>query len=234
MTTRSALSTVHRGVAFEERSRKLLRDNLSMSLCRVGGKSDGGIDLQGWWWLPVLAQSSSAQARSIVGHGGPRHRLRVLAQCKAEKKKLGPNYVREMEGVIHRQLSNAQETATSQIPSPHHICPTIALIISESTFTKATLLHALSSPVPIFLLHLPSIPGTVELEHARGGKPNSSFDGIGSAFWNPALAGEKGLLRGEINIRWERSAVGGGRPGLWRQRSKIVSWTPDVDNCSQE
>jgi hypothetical protein len=233
MAARSALSTVHRGVAFEERSRKLLRDNLSMSLRRVGGKSDGGIDLQGWWWLPALTQSSSAQARSILGYGGPRHRLRVLAQCKAEKKRLGPNYVREMEGVIHRQLSNAQQTAMPQV-HPHHICPTVALIISESTFTKATLLHALSSPIPMFLLHFPPVPGTVELEHAYGEKPIPSFDGIGSAFWNPALAGEKGLLRGEIDIRWEHSVVGGGRPGLWRKRSKIVSWIPDVDDHGQE
>ena len=51
---RMALSTVHRGVAFEERTMRLLQEGLSMSLRRVGGKADGGIDLQGWWWLPCV------------------------------------------------------------------------------------------------------------------------------------------------------------------------------------
>ena len=30
-----------------------------------------------------------------------RRRIKVIAQCKAEKKKLGPKYVRELEGVLH-------------------------------------------------------------------------------------------------------------------------------------
>ncbi|KIJ63758.1 hypothetical protein HYDPIDRAFT_71022, partial [Hydnomerulius pinastri MD-312] len=62
-----------------------------MSLRRVGGKSDGGIDLVGWWWLPF--------SDSRYPDGLHRRRLRIVAQCKAEKKKFSPNYVREMEGV---------------------------------------------------------------------------------------------------------------------------------------
>lgn len=46
------LSAVHRGLAFKKRSLILLQDTLSTSLRRVGGKSDGGIDLMGSWWLP--------------------------------------------------------------------------------------------------------------------------------------------------------------------------------------
>src|ERR1700733_5325925 len=83
----SQLSTTHRGTAFEERSLKILHDHMSMSLRRVGGKSDGGIDLLGWWWLPPTDPSASEVMR---------RRIRVIAQCKAEKKKIGPKYVREM------------------------------------------------------------------------------------------------------------------------------------------
>src|SRR6266851_1323834 len=46
------LSTVHRGTAFEYRALALLTKHLSMSLTRVGGSHDGGVDLIGWWWLP--------------------------------------------------------------------------------------------------------------------------------------------------------------------------------------
>jgi len=46
------LSTVHRGTAFEYRARAVLIEHMSMSLTRVGGKHDGGIDLTGWWWVP--------------------------------------------------------------------------------------------------------------------------------------------------------------------------------------
>jgi hypothetical protein len=46
------LSTVHRGTAFEYRALTLLTTYMSMSLTRVGGSYDGGIDLIGWWWVP--------------------------------------------------------------------------------------------------------------------------------------------------------------------------------------
>ncbi|KAI0251901.1 hypothetical protein BJV78DRAFT_1207607 [Lactifluus subvellereus] len=46
------LSTVHRGTAFEKRALALLTEHMSMSLTRVGGSYDGGVDLIGWWWLP--------------------------------------------------------------------------------------------------------------------------------------------------------------------------------------
>jgi hypothetical protein len=46
------LSTVHRGTAFEYRALALLTKHMSMSLTRVGGSYDGGVDLIGWWWVP--------------------------------------------------------------------------------------------------------------------------------------------------------------------------------------
>ncbi|KAL0958428.1 hypothetical protein HGRIS_000570 [Hohenbuehelia grisea] len=118
---------------------------MSMDLRRVGGKSDGGIDLLGWWWLPahVLAPEADAHFNSDASSvdfdaskvdvdasydsglqldsgskqnphpqcssskqnvNTRRVRVRVLAQCKAEKQKAGPKYIREMEGVLHRYM----------------------------------------------------------------------------------------------------------------------------------
>ena len=188
---RSMISSVHRGAAFERRALRLLQANLSMSLNRVGGKSDGGVDLQGWWWLP-----SAPSAFTDPTH---RRRVRVFAQCKAEKKKIGPNYIREMEGVLHRYLSD---------PSP-----LVALFISESHFTKEALLRMQSSPIPFSLLHLPS-------EHE---------DEIGSMVWNHALSGTNGLLQGKVEARWERCLDSDqvGRPSLWVQDQRAPSWTPE-------
>ncbi|KAF8886521.1 hypothetical protein BD779DRAFT_1380633, partial [Infundibulicybe gibba] len=203
-----------RGTAFEERSLKILQDDFSMSLRRVGGKSDGGVDLVGWWWLPHLDCDISLVAGPDSGSDSQRRRLRILAQCKAEKKKLGPNYVREMEGVLHRYLPPPAGLASQPGVEQH---PSIALLISESPFTKATLLRAHSSPIPFFLLHIPPPPQNTDTQ-----------GGIGLAVWNPALAGVHGLLKGQFETRWERSTTGAERPGLWYRDKKVKSWTPDT------
>lgn len=190
------ISSVHRGTAFERRAMHLLQANLSMSLCRIGGKSDGGIDLQGWWWLPFAPNAFTDPTL--------RWRVRVFAQCKAEKKKIGPKYIREMEGVLHRYHNNPN--------------PMVALFISESRFTKEALLRMQSSSIPFFMLHLPS-------EHE---------DAIGSVVWNHALSGTNGLLQGKVEARWERCLDSDkvGRPSLWVQNQRALSWTPvQLESC---
>ncbi|KAJ6571803.1 hypothetical protein B0H19DRAFT_936608 [Mycena capillaripes] len=210
------LSTTHRGTFFEERSMKILQNHLSMSLRRVGGKSDGGIDLMGWWWLPPPTASPPANTHTQTASNLTRRRFRVLAQCKAEKKRVSPKYVREMEGVLHRYmalLNSPAATATSRYPL-------VALLVSESPFTKSTVLRAQSSPVPFFLLHIPPLP-----DPNASDSEEEDLNNLGSAVWNPALA--RGLLEGKMEARWERSRSGGGRPGLWWGGQRLQSWTPD-------
>jgi hypothetical protein len=54
-----------------------------MSLKRVGGRSDCGIDLLGTWALPSTPQP-----------------LKVLIQCKAFARKIEPSQARELEGAF--------------------------------------------------------------------------------------------------------------------------------------
>ncbi|KAK2459335.1 hypothetical protein APHAL10511_008649 [Amanita phalloides] len=213
-----------------------------MSLRRVGGKEDGGIDLQGWWWLPPSASELSTLHES---RSTERRRLRVIVQCKAEKKKTSPKYVRELEGVMLRNLALSTGTSIShqtcrmnhstEDPLAQSQYPLVAMLVSESPFTKSTLLCANSSPLPLFLLHIP--PVSADQRCVSGDPaPNSKRKDVnqtlehGSAFWNSALAGPRGVLGGEMEMRWERSASGNcGRPGIWWRNQRLASWVPDHD-----
>jgi len=224
------LATVHVGTAFEERSLDVLQRHLSMSLTRVGGKSDGGIDLQGWWWIPPPSSSRTKDSAATLPTGWPddpcRRRLRILAQCKAEEKKLGPNYIRELEGVLHTDALHAAGQSSGSSPAIVHP-PVVGLMISQSPFTKASLMRAMASPLPFMLLHLPPVEGS-----------ESAGDGIteiGGCVWNPALGSDNGLLKGQFELRWEMAKNSSlGRPGLWWHRRKLQSWVPDIDIDSEE
>jgi len=249
-----ALSAVHRGVAFEQRSLRVLHEHLSMSLRRVGGRSDGGIDLQGWWWLPTSPDPHSNRdtaARAQDPQQITRRRIRLLGQCKAEKKKIGPNYIREMEGVIHRHITRTPDIVARTVATANNLLPdddaenpsfcapapvVVALFISSSPFTKAALIHAQSSPIPFILLHLPTLSSdNIEenpdsIPQGDNGRQNAKEeDTLGSIVLNHTLSHSSGPLSGEIEVRWERplGSHSIGRPGLWWKGKRIPSWTPD-------
>ncbi|EJT99342.1 hypothetical protein DACRYDRAFT_23909 [Dacryopinax primogenitus] len=232
----AALSAVHRGVAFEERSRRVLQTHMSMSMRRVGGASDGGIDLQGWWWIPSPAPSEDSSTQPGVLYtdtGERRRRIRVIAQCKAETRKMGPNYVREMEGVLHTLNANAlQAHVNGEISLETPTIPIVAIIISQSNFTRATRLRAMSSPLPFILMYLPPVSRVVQ--ESRSEQSEEEEDQIGSAIWNVAVSGEKGVLRGQGELRWERKAGDIGRPGLWWAGRKLRNWVPPETQVDEE
>ena len=226
---RCHLTTVFKGTSFEERARQTLRDHLSMSLRRVGGRGDGGIDLQGWWWLP--ADLLSCELHVAVG-GNPdaqkRVPIRILAQCKTEEKKIGPRYIREFEGTIHRFLSRPSTRGSHAVTAQHHAMGPVGVFLSTSTFTTASLRQVYASSLPIALVHLPedeASPPTPEhgAQAVQKRKPNT----FGNILFNPALGAAHGLLRGTVEPRWERSALpGDGRPGLWSAGRRLESWIP--------
>lgn len=116
----SRRSSAEIGLAYENHSLAYLNTQLHMSLRRVGRAGDGGIDLRGSWWVPAGAISASASTsphragsddrQTAAKHAhtiGERQgfepvarRIRVVGQCKAERKALGPRVVRELEGVV--------------------------------------------------------------------------------------------------------------------------------------
>jgi Protein of unknown function (DUF2034) len=233
-------TTLEVGTSFELRSLKLLQDNFSMTLDRVAGPGDGGVDLIGWWWLPRLPGLPGTITQIESDRDGVpqlQSRIRVLAQCKAEKNKMGPNYVREMEGVLHRVLhphSNLPSTepagfdvsdtpeamvADPSLPRP---IPTIAMIISQSRFTNGAVTRAMSSPIPFILLHLPP---EAKIEEAEEGEETDKAEDGPSLQWNPALGSEKGLLGGSLEVRWQREA-GGSYPRLWWQGQPMEACVP--------
>jgi hypothetical protein len=73
-------STTYVGTHYEYTVQTAL-EWLGMSLRRIGGRSDYGIDLLGTWPLPSTVQP-----------------LKVLVQCKALAKKIDPAQARELEG----------------------------------------------------------------------------------------------------------------------------------------
>lgn len=77
-----AQSTTYVGTHYEYTVAAAL-SRLNMSLKRIGGKSDYGIDLLGTWSLPSAPQP-----------------LKVLIQCKAFTRKIEPAQARELEGAF--------------------------------------------------------------------------------------------------------------------------------------
>ncbi len=75
-------STTYVGTHYEYTVQSSL-ERLGMSLKRIGGKSDYGIDLLGTWSLPSASEP-----------------LKVLIQCKAFARKIEPSQARELEGAF--------------------------------------------------------------------------------------------------------------------------------------
>lgn len=88
-------STVYVGTHFEYTAVNTL-SRYGLALRRVGGSSDGGIDLLGVWALPVPVPSAGG---GVGGGAGSTPPLRVLGQCKAVQRP-GPHLVRELEGAF--------------------------------------------------------------------------------------------------------------------------------------
>lgn len=99
-------STIYVGTHYEYTTQTAL-ERLGMSLKRIGGKSDYGIDILGTWPLPSATLP-----------------LKVLIQCKALAKKMGPSQVRELEGSF------------DGAPTGWRGAGVLALLVSQNPATK--------------------------------------------------------------------------------------------------
>ncbi|KIW02177.1 hypothetical protein, variant [Verruconis gallopava] len=73
-------SNVYLGTVYEYTAAASVA-RLGFDVVRTGRTADFGIDLLGWWRLPTSPDP-----------------IKVLLQCKAYERKLGPQYIRELEG----------------------------------------------------------------------------------------------------------------------------------------
>ncbi|KAG9104006.1 hypothetical protein FRC06_006270 [Ceratobasidium sp. 370] len=226
--TATRLAAVLYGKAFEERCINLLKSQLSMTLTNIGGPSDGGVDLQGWWWIPRLPPDKSSERR----------RIRVLAQCKALDKKLGPVHVRELEGaaLLHSHTGRAQITQPNDTTSdgtatpeannapddttPETTSELVAMLISLSGFSPMAIRRAMASPLPFLLLHLPPAP----TEPDSGSELTPT---LASIIWNAKLGSTSGILGGNMEIRQELGT--GGHPTLYWRDKKLKHWVPELE-----
>ncbi|CAI7667490.1 unnamed protein product [Penicillium palitans] len=115
-------STVHVGTHYEYTVLQTLR-RYALSLDRIGGRDDAGIDLVGTWHLPERERERA---------------LRVLVQCKSLKTKLGPNVVRELEGTFR------------QAPVGWRTAETVGVLVSPREATKGVRDTLARSAYPLF------------------------------------------------------------------------------------
>ncbi len=108
-------------------------------------------------------------------------------------------------------------------PSPSNI---VAFLLSESPFTKATLLRALKSPVPLMLLHVPPLDMPPEDESSavdQAESPTSVDCSISDDFslagviWNPAMQ----TLLPDSELKVEVGAGESRRFGIWQGSTRL-------------
>ncbi|KAA8895371.1 hypothetical protein FN846DRAFT_785202 [Sphaerosporella brunnea] len=115
-------STVYVGTLYEYTVLQTLC-RLGMTLRRVGGRDDRGIDIRGTWVPPASR------------HLPPPLPLQVYIQCKAERSRAGPKYLRELEGTLGT-------TTTPQTPP-------LGILASSSPCTPGMRKHMLLSRLPL-------------------------------------------------------------------------------------
>jgi hypothetical protein len=164
-------STVDRGTRFENGTLLYLEQKFpNMHLIRTGGANDGGVDLVGWWHLNGDLSSATPTT--------PSDRARVVVQCKAEAKKLGPIHVRELKGVVNTNRSDNTDV--------------LAILASSSGFSKQCLLQGLACEFPLLFLHLVAPAADVQ---SSDDTPPACL----SMITNDALASK--LLQGQMEIK---------------------------------
>ncbi|KAL5338775.1 hypothetical protein BJX70DRAFT_186520 [Aspergillus crustosus] len=174
-----ASTTTYQGTVYEYIVQSHLRKH-AFNLYRVGGRSDYGIDLTGTWHVganPVLDPP-----------------IRVVVQCKALRKKLGPNLVREIEGVTAMQG-----------------CGCAGVLVSPLEATKGVREALGRSGMPLVWMMV-GLDGVV-----RQVLWNKGVEGLGlglgglgvEALYSPDEGGEKkhGPKKPEVRLTWEGKVV---------------------------
>ncbi|KAI9671651.1 MAG: hypothetical protein M1831_003179 [Alyxoria varia] len=201
----SPTHTTYIGILYEYRVRDALARH-GFTLTRVGGRSDLGVDLLGWWDLPGRVPAESGvtapeqEERNAREGKTPKReetRLRAFVQCKALGKKIKPNVIRELEGTfaglsrsIHDRSSSVAHTSDANSSSE---IPTIALLAAPKGATPGVRDALKRSKLPMGFM----------LVGLRTGR-------LAQVFWNSA-AKRVGLKGVKVEVRY--NGAGSGRGG---------------------
>lgn len=171
-------STVYVGTHYEYTVLQSLR-RYALSLERIGGRDDAGIDLVGTWHLPERERERA---------------VRVLVQCKALKSKLGPNLVRELEGTFR------------QAPVGWRTDQTAGVLVSPREATKGVRDALARSSFPLFWLMIER-DGTLRqaLWNARAQELGLGPLGVETRYG--VAESESGALMKEVVLTWDGSDI---------------------------
>ncbi|KAJ5960975.1 Endonuclease TnsA N-terminal/resolvase Hjc/tRNA endonuclease C-terminal [Penicillium vulpinum] len=168
-------STVYVGTHYEYTVLQTLR-RYALSLDRIGGRDDAGIDLVGTWHLPERERERA---------------LRVLVQCKSLKAKLGPNVVRELEGTFR------------QAPVGWRTAETVGVLVSPREATKGVRDTLARSAYPLFWMMIER-DGTLKqaLWNARAEELGVGPLGVETRYGTTENA-ESGSITKEMLLTWD-------------------------------
>ncbi|GAA5877923.1 hypothetical protein JCM1840_002948 [Sporobolomyces johnsonii] len=149
----SSAATTHLGTAYELLARTLFSSPpYNMSLIRVGGRQDAGVDLRGRW---------SGKLSEGVSPGGRKPSWPIIVQCKAEKERVGPSIVRELEGTLQAESFKVSSSSFSRRIHSSRLSSatvrnveTLGFLVTLNGFTEDAIRRAWASDTPISLLHL--------------------------------------------------------------------------------
>ncbi|RAH79885.1 hypothetical protein BO86DRAFT_449387 [Aspergillus japonicus CBS 114.51] len=149
----SRSSTLFIGNLYEYTVQTELRHAAALLLHRTGGRSDNGIDHLGTWHLP--------------GHEVPIH---VAVQCKAHRRRVGPQSIRELEGVIARRMPH-----TWRLEGSTEAGPRVGMLVNRREASAGVRAALQRSALPLVYLMV-DLRGTL-----RQALWNEAVDALGVA-----------------------------------------------------
>ncbi|KAJ3182965.1 hypothetical protein HDU87_007387 [Geranomyces variabilis] len=150
-------SPVARGTAFELLTLRMLRRH-GLSLRRVGGADDRGVDLRGQWDFCSTTRPMAPSLPAIV-------------QCKDyETARAGPALIRELEGTAAREspgtvavfACSAGFSQAAVAAAFASLTPIALVVVAETGISRMTLNRALTAAIPGLVVYKGS-GGLIEL-----------------------------------------------------------------------
>ena len=106
---------------------------------------------------------------------------------------------------LNRSSEDVETDTDDDFKHDSHL-PSIAILISQSGFSREAVSRALTSPAPMMLVHLPG-GRSIPMPALDGEGPEGKGMKVNGCLWNTALSGDKGLFSDDLALR--REILGG-------------------------